>query len=302
MKTSSLRRQHSDNQDNRLEMLLFHLGGQQRFGINVLKVQEIIPCPALTKVPNRHPAVCGVATLRGEAMAVVDLSLALGLGGIDCQGSIIITEFNRHKQGFLVQKVDRIVTKQWQDVLPPPKGLGGGYASGVTRMDDQLVQIIDVERVMGEVMDDSDMEAADALPTHEANGLVLVVDDSSMARNQTARTLRGMGIPFVMAVDGREALEVLNEHNAQDSDPEQRIQMVISDIEMPELDGYSLTTEIRKHPAFSDLYVLLHTSLNGAINIERAQLVGADKVLSKFVPDELAKEVVRGLESINQAA
>jgi two-component system chemotaxis response regulator CheV len=296
----------STQRDNHLELLLFHLGSEQRFGINVLKVDEVIPCPSLTKLPDSHYAVRGVAHLRGETISVVDLSMAIGRGPLDMgcgeaagerQGSIIVTEINRQKQGFLVERVDRIIVKDWMDILPPPKGLGSNsYASGVTKEDASLIQILDVERIMGEVNPDFvdvGEETAEGLTDELLQQRILVVDDSSMARNQTAKTLDQLQMSYVMARDGKEALEMLRENN-RDSNNE--ISLVVSDIEMPEMDGYSLTREIRNDPQLSDTYVLLHTSLNGAINTQKAKQCKADDFLTKFVPNDLAQAVIKGLQ------
>lgn len=292
------------NQNNHLELLLFHLYGKQRFGINVLKVKEVIPCPPLTKLPDSHPSVCGVASLRGESISVVDLSQAIGRGRTheegSTEGSVIVAEINRGKQGFLVERVDRIVVRDWKDVLPPPRGLGGGsYASGVTKVDDELIQVLDVERIMGEVSQEPveiHQELANEVPAGAHNQRVLIVDDSSMARNQTIRTLEQLQIPYVTAIDGKEALELLKKFNAADADKSDRISFVLSDIEMPEMDGYSLTRAIRQDSELNDIYILLHTSLNGAINTERAMQSGANSFLTKFVPEELANEVIKGMQ------
>jgi two-component system chemotaxis response regulator CheV len=298
------------NQNNHLELLLFHLYGKQRFGINVLKVKEVIPCPPLTKLPDSHPSVCGVASLRGESISVVDLSQAIGRGQTheegSTEGSVIVTEINRGKQGFLVERVDRIVVRDWKDVLPPPRGLGAGsYASGVTKVDDELIQILDVERIMGEVSHEPvaiNEELANDVPAEAHNQRVLVVDDSSMARIQTIKTLEQLQIPYVTAIDGKEALELLKKFNAADADKCDRINFVLSDIEMPEMDGYSLTKAIRQDSDLNDIYILLHTSLNGAINTERAMQSGANSFLTKFVPEELANEVIKGMQHCIQNA
>jgi two-component system chemotaxis response regulator CheV len=295
---SDRRNDHSHDGD-RLELLLFNLGTAQRFGINVLKVKEVIPCPHLTQVPHAHPAVRGVAHLRGEPLTVIDLSAAIGRVPLvqgDEPSSVIVTEFNRAMQGFLVRQVHRIAVCDWKQVLPPPKAAGvGSYTTGVTRIEDELIQILDVEKVLGEVIaleDVSDVDVGDV--NHVAGKRVMVVDDSSVARNQTVRTLDQIGVAYLTARDGREALELLRTMGDEDSD--EPVQMVISDIEMPEMDGYTLTRELRQDPVWSGVYVLLHTSLNGAINAEKADKVGANAVLTKFVPDELAKAVVAGLE------
>ncbi len=113
---------------NRLELLLFRLYGKQRFGINVFKVQEVIQCPALTQIPQSHPVVRGISNMRGKTITVMDLSMAVGGPPVrDTAGKfVIITEYNRRVQGFLVGAVDRIINMNWQDILPPPRGVAGG--------------------------------------------------------------------------------------------------------------------------------------------------------------------------------
>lgn len=291
--------------DNRLELLLFHLGTQQQFGINVLKVKEIIDCPSLTQLPESHDSVCGIARLRGEALSVIDLSKAVGKQAIfnhetnECKGSVIVTEFNRITQGFLVEKVDRIVVRDWEDILPPSKALGtSSYMTGVTDVDGKLVQILDVESILGTVSPDtiknliSDLEVVDVV-----QGKVLVVDDSALARKQIAETIEAINLPYITATNGKEALEILKKNNLNSSDTNDIIAMVVSDIEMPEMDGYSLTENIRQEPGLENMYILLHTSLNGAINIEKAKQAGANDMLTKFIPEELMQKIVVGLQS-----
>lgn len=281
----------------RLELLLFSVGTIQPFAINVLKVKEVIGCPKLTQMPQSHSTVRGVSPLRGEPLTVIDLAAAIGRGSFtgdaSAEGSVIITEFNRTMQGFLVRKVDRIVVCDWANVSPPPRGSGtSSYITGVTDIDGVLVQILDVEKVLGEVVkiDPLAVELDGVSEGSELQGRrVMLVDDSSLARNQTLQTLNALGLECVVACDGLEALKMLNELNGPES--EWPVEMVISDIEMPEMDGYTLTGEIRKVPSMKELYVLLHTSLNGAINTERAERSGANSILTKFAPDELATAV-----------
>ncbi len=292
------------NQDNHLELLLFHLRDEQQFGINVLKVSEVIPCPTLTKLPDSHPSVCGIATLRGESISVVDLSQSIGRGRIydeeNITGSVIVTEINRSKQGFLVDRVDRIIMREWKEVMPSPKGLGSkSYASGVTQVEDKLIQILDVERIMAEINQQPIVltdELAEQIPEAARSQRILVVDDSSMARSQIIKTLEQLQVHYVTAVDGKDALELLRKTNTADAALTERINFVLSDIEMPEMDGYTLTKALRQDSNLKHLYILLHTSLNGAINTERARQSGADAFLTKFVPDDLAKEVIKGMQ------
>ena len=293
--------------DNRLELLLFHLGSQQQFGINVLKVKEILDCPSLTQLPNSHPSVCGIATLRGETLPVIDLSKAIGKLGQyekkteDCKGSVIVTEFNRTMQGFLVERVDRIVVREWKEILPPSGTLGSAsYMTGVTDVNGQLVQILDVENILGNISPtDMHIINADLDITEVVQGKVLVVDDSSLARKQTAETLDAINLPYITANNGKEALELLIKCNLKDIDDDNHIAMVVSDIEMPEMDGYSLTENIRKEAGLENMYILLHTSLNGAINIEKAKQAGANDMLTKFIPEELMEKIVIGLQKID---
>ena len=292
--------------DNRLELLLFHLGSQQQFGINVLKVKEIVDCPSLTQLPDSHQSVCGIARLRGEALSVIDLSKAIGKREFhtkdksDCKGAVIVTEFNRSMQGFLVERVDRIVVCEWKDILPPPATLGSAsYMTGVTEVDGKLVQILDVETILGNVSSTAINTMLNELDVSQVvQGKVLVVDDSALARKQIAETIEAINLPYVTATNGKEALKILKKCNQSDGEEGDFISMVVSDIEMPEMDGYTLTEQIRKESGLENTYVLLHTSLNGAINIEKAKQAGANDMLTKFIPEELMQKIVVGLQSI----
>jgi len=295
----------SENESAQIEILLFYLNSRLPFGINVLKVKEIIPMPSLTQLPNANPVICGVANLRGVTLSVIDLAKAIGQPANSNRAqtaeSVIITEFNRGLHGFLVNRVDRIVHRGWKEILPPPNTLGTStYTSGVTRENDELVQILDLERIIATFDSVSDGDYAristEGLDDQNRRQRVLLVDDSAMARAQTVRTLDSLQVPYVMARDGKDAMEILLKLNGDEADPADAISLVLSDIEMPEMDGYSLTQQIRQTPSLASLYILLHTSLNGAINTERAEKCGANAVLTKFVPEELATQVINGLK------
>jgi len=294
----------TDQKSAQIEILLFYLHTRLPFGINVLKVKEIIPLPGLTQLPNADPVICGVANLRGVTLPVIDLAKAIGQTSATATSvhtSVIITEFNRGLHGFLVNSVDRIVHRDWKDILPPPNTLGTStYTSGVTREKEELVQVLDLESIIATFDSVTDGEYAqistEGLDAQIRRQRILVVDDSAMARTQTVRTLDSLQVPYVMARDGKDAMDVLMKLNGDDADPADAISMVLSDIEMPEMDGYSLTQQIRQTPALAGLYILLHTSLNGAINTERAENCGANAVLTKFVPEELATQIIHGLQ------
>lgn len=287
----------------RLELLLFKLKDGQLFGISVLKVREVVLCPPLTQIPQSHPNVLGIASLRNHQVSVVDLARTLGriqdiIAPADVgKNFLIITEFNRTTQGFLVAGMQRIVICDWADVKLPPHGLGhSSFITGVIRIDNQLVEILDVERILGEIVgSDAGLEISDETLEMDTfaefqDCLILVVDDSMMARKQTARVLDKVQLPYEIARDGREALHKLESITAR-----RPLCLIISDIEMPEMDGYTLTRKIRADNRFSDIYILLHTSLNGSINTTIAKEVGANDFLTKFHGDDLLAAIHRGL-------
>ena len=289
--------------ENRLELLLFRLAGNQIYGINVFKVKEVLQCPKLTSMPNLNPLVKGIAHIRGQTISVIDLSLATGgrpTTEID-KCFIIISEFNRTIQGFLVKSVERIVNMHWEAILPPPQGTGrANYLTAVTNIDDELVEILDVEKILAEIapidetMNEELVEEMTAM-SQEVVRRVLIADDSSVARKQVQRAVESIGFETIMVKDGKEALNKLVEMANAGSVYEQ-IGLVISDVEMPEMDGYTLTAEIRREPALKDLHVILHTSLSGVFNQAMVERVGANQFIAKFNPDELGAAVKRAVE------
>jgi len=289
---------------NRLELLLFKLGTSQTFGINVFKVREAIPCPTLTKLPFSHPVVRGAAYIRGQAISIFDLSLGIGGQPVDdlSKSFVIITEYNRSVQGFLVSNIDRIVNTSWADILPPPSALGNdSYMTAFTKLDNELIEIIDVEKVMSEVVGTDDIVSDDLVESfisHNADYRphILVADDSSVARNQIKRTMEQLGIDTTITRDGKEALLQLQTWADEGINVKQHIAMLISDIEMPEMDGYTLTSEIRKDPRLQDIKILLHSSMSGTFNNNMVDIVEADKFIAKFSPDDLATTVQELIE------
>lgn len=286
--------------ENRLELLTFRLTGRQVFGINVFKVREVLRVPPLTEVPHRHPVVCGVAHLRDQTISVIDLSAAIGRKPMkELDGcNMIVTEYNQSTQAFLVGPVDRIVNLNWEAILPPPVGAGREhFLTAITRLDDQIVEILDVERVLADIVPyDTGVseELLDRQMADEARrrGLkVLMADDSPTAMAQVQATLANLGIEVIGVQDGLQALNQLKRWAADGIDLKEHLLMLITDAEMPEMDGYRLTHEIRSHPQMQDLYVILHTSLSGKFNQALVDKVGCDDFMSKFQPDKLAEKV-----------
>ena len=285
-----------------LSLLLFRLHSGRLLGINLLKVQEIIPCPTLTKLPSRHPHVRGVATLRGSALTVIDLGKAIGEQGVpgSKDGCLIVTEFSRSRQGLHVQSVERIVQCSTRDVRPPPAGSGSkAFITGVTQIDGKIVQILDIEKVLHELAP-MIVEALDEQLLSESERAllkgrrVLVVDDSHVALHQTMITLRKLELDCQMVRSAADALELLQKQ----FDAGEPIEVLVSDIEMPEMDGYDLVRTLRKKPDIGQIYVLLRTSLDSTMNTEKAKAVGANDVLTKFSTVDLSKALVHAFESL----
>ncbi len=289
---------------NRLELLLFKLIGPQRFGINVFKVREVLQCPHLTSLPNQDPFIKGVAHIRGQTISVIDLSKATGGRDIPLNENcfIIIAEYNRSVQGFLVAGVERITTLSWQDIMPPPEGAGkSSYLTAVTEIDNEMVSILDVEKILNEISPVStelSEEVADAT-VGESIGerVIMIADDSTVARNQVKRALEPLGLKMVLAKNGQEALNKLNEMAEEcEHSISEKVALLISDIEMPEMDGYTLTAEIKSIEKLKSMPVILHTSLSGVFNNAMVEKVGAEDFIPKFHPDELATAVKKWLK------
>jgi two-component system chemotaxis response regulator CheV len=288
--------------ENRLELLLFHLHSRHLFALNVFKVKEVVKLPHLNIMPNAHPKVCGVTSIRGESIPVIDLRRAINLPECvrdeDC--NLVITEYNRTVQAFLVGKVDQIVNTTWTDIMPPPSSVGKNhYLTAFTKLkrdgQEHLVEIIDVEKVLAEIISYdisiSDDVLDESMLSEFKGKKILHADDSPTARRQVADTLAQLGIEIIPATDGLEALKTLQKWADEGLDVNNEILAVITDAEMPVMDGYRLTYEIRNDPRLKELHVILNTSLSGSFNKAMVEKVGCNAFLSKFQPDLLVEEV-----------
>ena len=292
---------------NRLELLLFKLRGRQRFGINVFKVREVLQCPPLTSMPKSNAYIRGVAHIRGQTISVIDLSMAVGGRPIENikDSFIIIAEYNRSVQGFLVGGVERIVNMNWEKIMPPPSGAGRySYLTAVTEIENELVEILDVEKILNEICPVNTEVSAEVAQSGDiqkdlGERIGFIADDSAVARNQVKRALEPLGVQTELAKNGKEALIRLKEIAELDckNDITERVALLISDVEMPEMDGYTLTAEIKADPKLAPLHVILHTSLSGVFNQAMIEKVGADDFIAKFNPDELATAVKKWVHS-----
>lgn len=219
---------------------------------------------------------------------------------------LIISEYNRSVQGFLVREVDRIVNLNWKDIHSPPSGIsvGASYLTAVTHVDERMVEVIDVECVLSEVIGVkqhvSDEFREKAVKTPSEKNLVLVADDSVVARKQVCRTLEDdLGPETVIAKDGKEAIDLLRRWADGQDDRLERLAMIISDIEMPEMDGYTFTAEVRADPRLSHVYIILLTSMSGVFNQSMVDRVGANRFIAKFDPDILAEAVITVIQEMS---
>lgn len=284
--------------ENRLELLMFRLEGPQIFAINVFKVQEVQRMPKLTKMPKSHEVVVGVTHCRGNTIPVIDLARAIGMTPIQDQSTsnVIITEYNKTVQAFMVGGVDRIVNLTWSEITPPPSGTGQHhYLTAITQVSDQIVEIIDVEKVLSEInhydISFSEGVVADNIHEKTAGMHALIVDDSAVARSQAGGILEQLGVTVHYATDGAKGLALLKKWVDEGFDFEKEFLLLVTDAEMPQMDGYTLTTECRSHPVLKNIFITLHTSLSGSFNKSMTEKVGCNEFLSKFQPDELARVV-----------
>ena len=231
----------------------------------------------------------------------MDLSLAIGGPPVvdTKKAFVIISEYNRNVQGFLVHAVERIVNLNCKDIHSPADGTAASssYLTAVTHVDGNMVEVIDVERVLAEVMgskEDLSQEVLDQVKQPVAGkNLVLVVDDSLVARKQVCNTIeKHMTLETIIAKDGKQAINLLKQWADTEDPGLDHLALVISDIEMPEMDGYTFTTEVPADERLKQLYIILHTSMSGVFNQTMVDKVGADKFIAKFDGDVLAQAVI----------
>lgn len=293
---------------NKLEILLFTLGQESRtgrretFGINVFKVREVVRTPTITAAPDMPACVDGMVSLRGTLVPVLDLARFASIDTDSPREILIVTEYNGHTQGFLVENVDTILRLDWSCMRVPPEMLTtqtGGLVTAVTELQDgRLVMMLDVERVLSETTNyDDEFLFKNIEPLDVSDVTVLFADDSSVARKQIRRTLEAMNVKFHGALNGRQAweelLRVAAYADANGKQVTDIVGAVLTDVEMPELDGYMLTKRIKGDPRFQGLPVIMHSSLSGMSNQQLGRSVGVDEYVSKFEPKRLAETLAR---------
>ncbi len=300
---------------NKLELLLFRLGNDPQlnrtelFGINVFKVREIIPMPTITAVAGSQPHMMGVVDLRGQILPVIDLAGVTGCTPSTGLNILLITEYARSTQAFAVESVDDIVRLDWKQVLSAEGNAAGGMVTSIARLDgdksDRLAQVLDVETILRQVMPSTGLEVdperigpkVDLKP----GSVILAADDSLVARTMIEEGLTAMGLPYIMCKTGKEAWDQLqamsSKAQADGHAIGDKIALVLTDLEMPEMDGFTLTRNIKQDPRFSSIPVVIHSSLTGAANEAHVKKVGADGYVAKFVAEDLANALRHALRN-----
>ena len=291
------------------ELLLFRLGeapGSDRrelFGINVFKVREILVMPEITVMVNSPPSVMGVANIRGQMITVINLPQIVGCNPTKGLGILLVTEFARTTQAFAVEEVNEIVRLEWKNVLSA-EGSGGGLVTSIARLDGnaentRLAQVLDVEQILRDVFPQEHQAAQDAEVTSKIHlppgTVILAADDSAVARMMIEQGLKSMNVPYIMTKTGKEAWERLqmmaNQAEAEGQTVKDKVALVLTDLEMPEMDGFTLTRNIKQDARFKNIPVVIHSSLTGTTNEDHVKKVGADGYVAKFVAEELAATI-----------
>ncbi|WP_430460390.1 chemotaxis protein [Thalassolituus sp. LLYu03] len=286
-------------------VLLFRLNMRQMFAIGTLKVREIIPFEPLNAIPRSHPAVAGTVYTRGATIPVIDLAAAVGYRPVNEEErtscAIIVTDCQRQIVGFLVRKIERIIDTNWRSIVNVPESAGrNNYASGIIVQDDELIQLLDIETLLSHLFPVESNQRRGSVTDVERELLlrhpILMVDDSAIARKQLSEALDYIDVPYDVCTDGKQALDKMHEAITEGVPYD----ILVSDIEMPGLDGYELAFEVRNEKALAHMYLILHTSLSSEISIDRAHQVGANEALEKFEAQELLDAMVRGAQQIER--
>ena len=277
---------------NQMELLVFGLGDGQRYGINVYKTREVLTASPVTRVPGQHQWLDGFLHIRGQTVPVVNLHRALGLSDVGgTPGFVLVAEFNRTVQAFPVDQVDRMVRVGWDEVEPLPAVLENATSRHLTGLVDHPalgpIQLIDYEQLLAEVAPPLFDGVAESSQPALQGVSVWVADDSKVALQQIKRVLAPLALDVRTFANGEDLW-----HALEAGEPLPRL--VILDVEMPRLDGYTLASRMKAGRNTRHVPVLLHTSLSGHWHADRARQVEADAILTKFDP-ALLSETVAGL-------
>lgn len=289
---------------NKMEILLFSLGTGENFGINVFKVKEVSRTPKITRTPHMPHGVEGLIALRGSIIPVISLGKFVKMRGqtTNTESTMLVTEYSRRTLAFLVDSVDRIIRVDWESVRAPDAMMSGneGLITAVTETPSgQLVSILDVEQVLAKALGEIPVAGVERFQEAEEN-TIFFADDSPLARRKIAEVLDKMGVQHKYAVNGRDAWEKLKAVAASAANEgvplDKRVKLILVDAEMPEMDGYVLTRNIKSDFRFKGIPVVMHSSLSSEANKAQGQSVGVDAYVAKFEPTLLSKTLMPYLQ------
>lgn len=284
------------SQTNQMEMLTLRLTDNQLYGINVFKIIEIIECPArIDRMPNSHPAVKGVLDFRGNALAVIDLSEAVGLPEKNFHNElayIVICEYNRSLTAFIVHAPETLLTRSWAEIHKPESVNAQSLVAIAYADSGETIMLLDIEFILASVVgiEREFSRVAMVEAAHEGCGRhALVVDDSRTAIMLLQSVLDKIGFTNTAVMSADKALEYLEKEYG-------KVDVVISDIEMPGMDGFTFTRSVREHSNYKDMKIILHSSMSNPSNRLKAEQAGANKFVAKFDPGSLAEEILSLVE------
>ena len=273
---------------NKMEILLFNLGSDEKFGINVFKVKEISQAKKITRTPNMPNGVDGIVSLRGHVMPVLNLANFMGIHTAEKHQTMMVAEYNTHILGFLVKGVDRIIRVDWDKVRATEGMLSdqGSLITAITELQDgTLVSILDVEQILANAFGEGVVGNVERVES--ARDLcIFFADDSMVARRKIAEVLDKMGIKHIQSNNGQEAWDRLkamaDTAQSAGANLQDQIQVILTDAEMPEMDGYVLTQNIKSDRRFDGIPVVMHSSLSSDANRAMGRRVGVDYYVPKF--------------------
>ena len=273
---------------NKMELLLFNLGSDEKFGINVFKVKEVCKAGKITRTPNMPSGMDGIVSLRGHVMPVLNLASFMGLHPTEKHQTMLVAEFNNHILGFLVRGVDRIIRVDWNKIRATEGMLSykGALITAITEWEEgSLVSILDVEQILANAFGEAVVGNVEkVMSEHEL--CIFFVDDSMVARRKIVEVLDKMGVKHIQTTNGKEAWSRLKSmaDSAQSAgiSLHDHIQVILTDAEMPEMDGYVLTQHIKSDNRFNGIPVVMHSSLSSDANRIMGQRAGVDHYVPKF--------------------
>jgi two-component system chemotaxis response regulator CheV len=273
---------------NKMEILLFSLGSDEKFGINVFKVKEVSQAGKITRTPNMPRGVDGIVSLRGHVMPVLNLAEFMGMTPAIKHQTMMVAEYNTHILGFLVKEVDRIIRVDWDKVRAADGMLSnkGALITSITELPDgTLVSLLDVEQILSDAFGEAVVGEVERVESGREL-CVFFADDSMVARRKIVEVLDKMGVKHIQANSGREAWDRLKTmaDSAQSTGVSlhEQIQVILTDAEMPEMDGYVLTQHIKSDHRFDGIPVVMHSSLSSDANRAMGKRVGVDYYVPKF--------------------